>query len=216
MSDPWPPAFMRTAAADRARHADRPLEAGEPGGDGLARQHGEADRSAGDDVRARRTVDLRGERPEHHGHTGEAAVGHEQVRAPADHEHGQPGLGRSRAADGQVVHRLGSDHERGRPADAVGRERAEGGVRARQRSRGSRRPLVPTAAAGVLIAHLPASPARTSSGSRSTSPQPIEMQTSPGRSSPSEERDELGPLRQPDHTLLGVGVAHRVDDELAR
>ncbi len=52
MSEPWPPAFMRTAAADRAGHAHGPLEAGQAGGGRLAGQHRQGGGAAGATVGA--------------------------------------------------------------------------------------------------------------------------------------------------------------------
>ena len=54
MSEPWPPAFMRTAPPIEPGTPDRPLEAGEPGGRGPAGDDGQRGRAAGRARRCRR------------------------------------------------------------------------------------------------------------------------------------------------------------------
>ena len=47
------------------------------------------------------------------------------------------------------------------------------------------------------------------------SPQPIEMHTSPSRTSSARNDDQILATRQPDHSTTGVGLGDRVDDQLA-
>ena len=183
MSDPWPPAFMRTAP---------PIDPGTP------TAHSKPVRPAATDWRA--TTGRRGRAPgphdgavdldggerlaEDHGDAGEPTIGHQQVRALPHDEH-RHGLGGDRGREPrQVVLGLDAHEHRGRAARPVGGERTEGHVAGRERSergresieRGRPRPR-------HRIGHEPAIRSMTESGTVVRSPAPRVRQRSPGRSS---------------------------------
>ena len=120
MSEPWPRRYAH-GATDRAGHAHRPLEAGQPGGDGAAGHHGQAGRPSGPD-RGAVDRDAVEPLPQADGDAGEAGVGDQQVRALPDHQHrhGPTGCGRRGGDPAEVVLRADGDEQCGRTADAVG------------------------------------------------------------------------------------------------
>ena len=127
ISEPWPPAFIRTPPPTEPGHADRPLQPGEAGGRGAPGQHRQADRAAGPH---RRPVHLDGREilTQGDGQPGEAGVGDEQVRAPADDQDVDTGRRHRPPGQLQVVLVLRPQQQGGRSADPVGGERAEGNV----------------------------------------------------------------------------------------
>ena len=92
------------AAPDRPRHAHRPLEPGEAGGHRLAGEHGQAAQPRPPSHVVPSTVELvRPHGAEHEASPSKPAVGDEQVGAPPDDEHRQPGRAGTAAADGGEV-----------------------------------------------------------------------------------------------------------------
>ena len=194
MSEPWPPAFMRTAPpiepgtptahSNPLRPAAAVLRASTGSATPAERRHPcrwrvDVDRSRRD---RRDRSQFRGTRRRRR-----AGSNHDRRRAPADPD----ALGGVR--DRGQLSPIGDAHEqRSRAADPIGGHRAErdvalhgiaeldepGGARARRRQR--RRT------------------SRTSDGSVAMSPHPIEMQTSPSRSSPA--RNETRSSRRGSHT----------------
>ena len=106
MSEPWPPAFIRTAP---------PIEPGTPtahskpvspaaavrrASTGRATPPPAVTTAAVARLAVRRQLDVAGQVGDGDGDAGEAVVGDEQVRAPADDEHGQPGRAAGRGDRG--------------------------------------------------------------------------------------------------------------------
>ena len=233
MSEPWPPAFIRTAP---------PIEPGTPTAHSNPVSPAAAVRRAstgsatpppavhdGGSPRSGRTVrqiDVAAELGDGDGDAGEARVGDEQVRAAPDDEHRQP-----RRRDGPRPRRPGRRASRARTNSAAGPPTryvvsgASGCDRVRDRRRGSRRrrrppSRGPSGERRVVVpvtttAGAPGGPS-TSSGSVAMSPQPIEMHTSPAADLAGEERDHVVAAGQPHDARQRVGVEHGVDDELAR
>ena len=227
MSEPWPPAFMRTRAADRAGHADRPLEPGEPGGGGPPGQHRQGD------GRRRRapavpsmSIASRELAPSDDGDAGKPASATSRLEPRPTTSTGSADAARSPAATGagRRPSRRGRTAPRGPPTRYVVTRpsgSSHGDPRAAPRSAAARRRTAlgersaATSPRRVSTARS-ARRASTSSGSVAMSPQPIEMHTSPGRSSPGEVRRPGRRGGQPHHACRRVGVEHGVDDELAR
>ena len=111
---------------DRARHADRPLEAGEPGRRGTPggdrQERGRAEPGSS----TRRIDRDLGERvPELHHEAVEPAVGDEQVRPLADDQGGHVGALERDPDRFEIGDGVGLDEHRGGAADLVGAQRSE-------------------------------------------------------------------------------------------
>ncbi len=225
MSEPWPPAFIRTAPPTEPGHADRPLEPGQPGGRRAPGEHGQGDAAAG---RARRrssptsTAPISIARPARRStrrcrgsrRRRRAGSSRGRRRAPGARGRGGPRRPRRRSS----IER-GRDEQRRRPADPVGGQRAERLVAPGTRPERSAATSTPSASV-ERARRRPASDRRaarrasTSSGSVAMSPQPIEMHTSPVPTSPA--RNDTRSSRRGSHSDArpGVGVEHGVDDQL--
>ena len=144
MSEPWPPAFIRTAP---------PTEPGTPtahsnpvsaGGGRAPGEHGQGHAAAG---RRRRRAGRRpptsiagAGRRRDDGDAGEARVGDEQVGAAADDEHGSPDARRAAATATRSASVRARTNSAAGAADAVRRQRAERLVAASPARRGTARP----------------------------------------------------------------------------
>ena len=219
MSEPCPPAFMRTAP---------PTEPGTPTAHSNPRQprrrqppghHGErrpaADLGDRRDPRRRPTVmspssratTRRCRRSRHRPPTGWSP-------RPTTST-GRPDAWRARGDALQVVERRGPYEQRRRPAQAVGGQRTERHVALGQRRRARPPPARPRPATSSTVRRpvtgraAAARRASTSSGSVAMSPQPIEMQTSPGPTSPARNEIMSSRRRQPHDVGVGMGVRGR-------
>ena len=125
VSRPWPPAFMRTAPPTLPGMPDEELEAGEPGGGRAPRASTgsgtAAARSYGRHRAARCEVDTLEVTLEDDRDPGEATIGHEQVRAPPDHEHRGAVLAARRRPPARAPTAVRDTHERRRPDRRGGR-----------------------------------------------------------------------------------------------
>ncbi len=122
------------ATADRSRDADRPLEPGQAGGRRAPGEHRQEHAGAGTGDGVVGELDLLGDLAERDRDTVEAAVGDEEVRAAADDQGGNSGASHDVGHAPQVGEGLGTDEQRRRAADPVGRERPERDVAPRQRA----------------------------------------------------------------------------------
>ena len=123
-------------AADRAGHADGPLEPGEPGRRGAAGHHRQAGRAAGASPRSP-SMSIVGERarPARPPDPAKPGVGDQQVRAPADDQHRHrrwPAT--ASATQAERRRRRRPDEQRGGAADPVGGERRRAGRRGSARA----------------------------------------------------------------------------------
>ena len=140
MSEPWPPAFIRTAP---------PIEPGtptahsKPVSPALTLARATRGRKAAAPAVTAVPVDVDpGERvAQQHGHAGEPGVGHQQVGPLPHHQHVDAGGGDGRGHPGQVLGVAGLHEQRGRPPDPVGRQGRQGYRRPGQAVEGGRRRL---------------------------------------------------------------------------
>ena len=213
MSEPWPPAFMRTAAADRSRHPHGPLEAGEPGRHGPAGHHGQGGRAPGPtpwravDVDRRRSAS-----PSTTASPANPASATSRFEPLPTTSTSTPG-GRHRVGDrGQVGLVLHPGQEGRRPADPVGGERAERHV---GRGEGTEPP-------GRLdqdgtLAHRCGPPSGVEDpvgDGREVSGPEGEAEVA-GSQGGAEVGDRVVERRDPGHLAPRVGVEDGVDDQLA-
>ena len=167
---------------DRARDTDGPFKADQAGGDTSARQHRQRHRRTSVDdgvVEAHPFGHFR----QRDGDTGEARVGNQQIRPAAHHQRRQLRVANDFRDEVEILVVAWCREHRGRAADPIGRIRRKRLVGGRERTQPSQ---------GLLLrcAHRASSRVRrsasrrccTSSGSVLTSPQPIDMHTSPARS----------------------------------
>ena len=125
MSEPCPPAFMRTAPPIEPGHPDRPFEAGQPGCGSAPRQHRQGDGRTGDAHRVP-VISM----PSAHSARLSAtpanpasATNRFDPRPTTKHRKVVPGDHLGDAA--QVVHRRRADEDGRRAPDSIGRHRAE-------------------------------------------------------------------------------------------
>ena len=179
-------------------------------------QHRQRDRCAGHDVECRRTSIRSAMSPSDTAMPAKPVVGDEQVRAATDDEDGQARL-RCRRDDrrrSSIGRGAAEECRRRRRRGTWSRRRAATSRDGERRASTCRAPARWTSI--TLIAPRPSTPAARerpraciSSGSSAMSPQPIEMHTSPGRSSASQVVDELGATGHPHDVLAGGRRAPR-------
>ena len=214
MSEPCPPAFMRTAPPIEPGTPDRPLEPGQPRGHRPPGHHRQRRRAA----RAARAVPSIGRSSANAVAQGERRRRRSRGRRPAGSSPGRrPGSPRRWPAPPRPARRgrprPRPDEQGGRAADPVGGERPIG-TSARARSPSS------SAAARTRLGrgHRPARPSRrasSSSGSEVMSPAPSVRHRSPARSSWTRNGTRSLAPRQPHDPRPRVGVEHGVDEQLA-
>ena len=208
--------------ADRTRHADRPLEPGQPARRHLAGEHGQR---APTPRRARRRCSASisnpiGERRRRHDDPREAGVGDEHVRPAPEH---RPPAARTPAtalADTlQVVERADPDEHCRRATDPIGGQRADRHVelrrvrRARQRRTSRRRRSravdrrARSSAGTPGIEHLRRKRRDVAATHRDAHVAGPRL----GR----HETHEVVPARQPHQPLLRMGLGHGVHEQLA-
>ena len=171
VSEPWPPAFMRTAPPDRAGHPDGPLEAGQAGGGRAAGQHREAQGAPGPHRRCPRWPGRR-TGPEGDGQAVEARrrppAGWSPCRPPAPAPRPREGTGPPPAGRPRPPAR--SNRAAGAP-DPVGGERPQGMVPLGRGAEGPGQPVHEASSGLTATLNLSAS-AMSSSGSEVRSPAP--------------------------------------------